>query len=734
MSTRSRQPELVLRLRAAGYAVKELAPTELDEALATVLPDLLIDDSDALRALAIPRVRVRDDAQDAAGGGDELLVLPLEISRVLDRVHALVLPKAPAPSIPAPSDPPIDSLSSVELPASSRGTIDAEVAGIDVASENWSPASRSAPQAQLSARVSELLDRAERRVAQAPIGAPAQSLSRISPEEELAALLPAEILEALDEPLAAEDEDEDHEHSPGPPTRSGSARPTNAGPDVRAGTRTGPGTHIGTGLGTAPGGHPEESPETVGRPALSAEGTDVPASTAIGHSASSPPPPESAKARVPTRPPPGRAQLDTAPPPSIPSLRQPALSPLRATLEPRGVPFDAAGEPASISSIPPQSRLSGAPALQPQSTTKPPRNPGTASIPPAPRNLDVPTTLGVGDAIRTLGRAVRDRYSGALAFEDALGMRRVLLKEGDFITAASGLENESLVAFLTERGDLAPEASRLGRRLPQFGRHAGAALIAHGYLRQDELWPVLRAHAEWLIGRLVTIERGVVSIEKQVPGRLEAEPAVFGGATGAEVFVEIVRRAVPADQAVLRLGGPDTQLALGHNQQLLGECALTSAENDLISTCAGSTVRQLGGSAASEDFASVLYALKELGIIETTALSRGASTRPKNSKPEFDAIDEQAVRQRILSRKALVDEGDYFALLGLPRSATGYDIRQAYVRLRREFEPERVLTSGTADLRDVVDEIVQVLEEAYEILSDHSRRERYRKALDASPQ
>ena len=67
------------------------------------------------------------------------------------------------------------------------------------------------------------------------------------------------------------------------------------------------------------------------------------------------------------------------------------------------------------------------------------------------------------------------------------------------------------------------------------------------------------------------------------------------------------------------------------------------------------------------------------------------------------------------------------------RAATAYDIRRAYATLRREFEPSRVLGAKTADLRDDVDLIIEVLEEAYEILKDERRRDRYRRALEASP-
>src|SRR6185312_14263080 len=99
----------------------------------------------------------------------------------------------------------------------------------------------------------------------------------------------------------------------------------------------------------------------------------------------------------------------------------------------------------------------------------------------------------------------------------------------------------------------------------------------------------------------------------------------------------------------------------------------------------------------------------------------------------FDPLDEEAVRQRVRARLALVEEGDYFALLGIARAATGYEIRRAYLELRRAFEPTRVLTAATADLAADVRLVIEVLDEAYEILREPNRRERYRRAIEAGP-
>ena len=85
------------------------------------------------------------------------------------------------------------------------------------------------------------------------------------------------------------------------------------------------------------------------------------------------------------------------------------------------------------------------------------------------------------------------------------------------------------------------------------------------------------------------------------------------------------------------------------------------------------------------------------------------------------------------ARLSLVEEGDYFSLLGVPRSATSYEIHRAYLELRHGLEPTRVLNAATADLADDIELIIEVLDEAHDILRDQARRERYRRAIEDKP-
>jgi len=342
----------------------------------------------------------------------------------------------------------------------------------------------------------------------------------------------------------------------------------------------------------------------------------------------------------------------------------------------------------------------------------------------------LPVVFREGEGLRPIARAIAARRSGSVALTTSAGVRRIILQDGDLVTVGSEIADENVVAFLVARGDLDRDAAaKLAGKLPPSGRHAGAALIAQGYLAQDDLWPVLRAHAEWLLGRAMTSGPGTIELEDEAPGRLKAEPGVFGGATGAEIYVEAARRVLSSELSLMGLGGLEARFDAGTRANLIGECALSPEEAAVVASAPGSLVRDLVPDAASE-LLGVLRALTELEVLSVVApLRRDTSTR----KDEPDPLDEEAVRKRISARLGLVREGDYFSLLGIGKDATAYEIKRAYLALRRAFEPTRLLTAATADLQDDVILIVEVLDEAYDILRDSHRRDRYRRAISAGP-
>lgn len=334
-----------------------------------------------------------------------------------------------------------------------------------------------------------------------------------------------------------------------------------------------------------------------------------------------------------------------------------------------------------------------------------------------------------GPPIAVLGQAIRERRTCSLAQEYGGGLRRVLLKDGDVLTATSSRDDETLPHFLQARGDLPADALPTLGPPAHFGRHAGAALIARGLLRQEDLWPVLRGHAEWLLGRVLSAPAAIV-VEPEIPVRARDEPAVFGGAAGAEVFLEVLRRVVEPQLAFRALGSGHLKLGIGKNRALLPECGLTPALEQRVLAAAETDLALVRD--RDPALLPILLGLHELEIISSGRDSARSSERNKELDARSAELDDEAFALRVAARRALVDEGDYFTILGIPRSATTHEVHRAREALFREFAPEQ-LPARAAHLQGDVAAILEVVAEAHDILKDEVKRERYRRALDDAP-
>jgi hypothetical protein len=763
-------------LRGAGYIVADVPIANLVARVAAQRPNVVLLDVDAEGVLdEIAKLRklpgsgsidfvylgngdgIVKNAEDAlSNDGSAFFLRPVDVGGLVRKIEALTggpvaRPEA-RPSTPPPSLPPSRGLiassvrpssdrpSAPSLPAPGLRTPGPPLPMSTTSLADLIDAPRSlASFGTVSHELQQLLADAELR-------AEVLSSSEIvlaTPEEEIEAVLPADVLASLDEPIDG-DEDED---AGGEIVRTGSghgheregtnahAKGTTAGgsrqPTTGAGARspgTGSQTHERRVASDTPpraitggGGGIANTPPSLGWPRM----------TDVHHDASRNDGVRGESPRETTRAEAGRRN-DDSPPPRPRTEESPAPRPRGEEVPPRPSSWHPppsiayASPPAEVPSLRPETEAQRGPSVHPVGYHE-------ARQPVA--NAAAVVVLGPVDARRFFAEAIARRATGALCFESEGVVRRVVMRDGDLVAAASGGELESLVHFLAARGELSrDEAPRLAAKIPPYGRHAGAALVAHGWLRQDQLWVVLRAHAEWIASAILRLPRGSAQLEPDPPGRLRSEPSVFGAATGAEIFVELVRRAVPSDEALERLGGEATRITDGPNLGLLAECNLSPQDLELLHRARGGTIADLLARASDGEILAVLHALALLGVIEAVAAPDfGRRDARDRIDPEVAALDEEAIRARVRARLELVEEGDYFSVLGVTRDATGYEVKRAFIELRRTFEPARILTPRLLDLADDVRKIVVVIEEAYEILRDAARRERYRRAIDARP-
>ncbi len=326
-----------------------------------------------------------------------------------------------------------------------------------------------------------------------------------------------------------------------------------------------------------------------------------------------------------------------------------------------------------------------------------------------------------------LAQSIRERVTGAVAQQDKDGVRRVLLTDGDITTVISAVRNESLSHFLHARGDITKDILSTLGAIPAFGRHAGAALIARGLLQQEDLWPVLRAHAEWILTVALRSTAETV-LELDVPQRLLDEPAVFGGAAGTEIYLDALRRVITPEQAFAALGRGDRVLGRGQHTALMGESALTARDQQVAWDSVGQPLEPL--MRRDPKSLPLLLGLTQLGVL--TAGGGGIALEKVHTEARNAEIEDEAFTSKLMARRGLVDDGDYFALLGISRSATGYEVDRARDELLSLFSEDQ-LTGRTLHLRPDLELLRATIEEAHLVLRDDVRRYRYRRALEAMP-
>ncbi len=706
---------------------------------------------------------------------------PLDVQRLVDRITQVAMPPGgdfssrgttpPPMLLPRPSSPPAaDSIPPIsDFPRAE----DPLELGLEEAAEGGMPAGFASSSIRLSPELAAAMAAAEERVRSQLL----EQGSLPAAADDGDCLLPPDLLLQLDEPLDAADELEgtggigNMLPSFGAPSGTGSRvaltplpRGTGVTPSPNEATRypSEPGPRPSLDYSAEVAGSSSATPGTrSGTPALGVRVADLlgirvdevrrgapvrPATEVAPHAVSG------AKLIVPPTPLGVSALSNLAVPQVAPTFQQvaPTISPPVRFQEQRafGSGRSVSGfhgvmpsDPEELAPIVrPEDLLRSEELVRPMSPVEPPKaseqarvvegiSPAAHSVRGDTGSANQAAVFGPTEGLRPLAQAIVSRQTGAVSLTTDQGVRTVLFSDGDIVTASSDVADESLVAFLATRGELSREAAdRLAGRLPPSGRHAGAALIAQSHLAQNDLWPVLRAHAEWLIGRALVSGPGSVLIELEVPARLRSEPSVFGGATGAEVFVEAARRVLSPDRCVALIGGSRARFDRGKQHGILSECALPEDEEALVRGASGRLLEEL--LSESPHVASVLFALIELGVLVAIAPINSLKVE---GEAAFDPFDDEAIRAKVRAKLTLVREGDYFALLGIQREATSYEVKRAYLDLRRSFEPSRLLTPQTRDLYTDVTLIVEVIEEAFEVLRDAPRRTRYRRAIEAGP-
>ncbi len=335
------------------------------------------------------------------------------------------------------------------------------------------------------------------------------------------------------------------------------------------------------------------------------------------------------------------------------------------------------------------------------------------------------------DVASLIARLFAAKFTGRVTFRQPPAEKSIQFDQGRPVFATSNLPHDRMGDLLYREGKITRAQHARSRELvAESGRRMGEILIEMGFLKRRELLPAVRRHIEDIIYSLFSWDSGEFIV---AAGELSLTEKIRLSRHPAALILEGVRRKYGEELLTRRLGSPASIVAVSERSKLnpiVAAADLSRAERAAIGTFDGE--KCLEEVAEASDLAllnvyQLAFGLVILGVAEVAR--RGDeeeldvdSVRPPTLVGETDlAID----RQRVMAKYALVGESDYFALLGVRRDASSFEIKRAYEAARRDYASESFPAEVRDDLDDQIEEINQLLEEAYQVLRSESLRASY---------
>ena len=185
---------------------------------------------------------------------------------------------------------------------------------------------------------------------------------------------------------------------------------------------------------------------------------------------------------------------------------------------------------------------------------------------------------------------------------------------------------------------------------------------------------------------------------------------------------EALRDHVSAETFLAAAGGLRAGVFRGERELGPETFGLSARELRLLSEVDGEqTLEQLLlGAGLPQDTAFKAFALLHaLGLIEL---------RPAVRTEEARSPGDLEVR-RLESKFEEIQDADYFAVLGLARTAGGEDVKRAHALLAAEFHPLRFAGHPDPVLQHRAQQVSNTLSEAARALTDDRLREEYARSL-----
>jgi Domain of unknown function (DUF4388) len=347
-----------------------------------------------------------------------------------------------------------------------------------------------------------------------------------------------------------------------------------------------------------------------------------------------------------------------------------------------------------------------------------------------PLPLEREGDLSVVEVPRLLSRLHRASFTGRLDLGSGRVEKSLWMDGGAIVFARSTAGHDRLIDGLLRCGMLTrPQYEEARRRSESDGRRAGQVLVETGFLKHSELHTALQEQLARIVDSTLPWREGRWTLFPDA----RCEEAIQMTTPTAVLLVDGIRQRMEPARLLGLVGGPlahprlvgDAAIHDAARRDLAGGLRLLPGEEAWLPRFDGraSIAELLADPGADEaELLTVVYALHVLELVEL----HGEPLPTPHVAEDPVGID----RGRIEERLALAREADYFALLGLERTATRAEVRTACSDLTRTFSEPRLEPAVRTAMAGELAELRAALTEAREVLEHDMLRNAYLAQLE----
>jgi tetratricopeptide (TPR) repeat protein len=380
--------------------------------------------------------------------------------------------------------------------------------------------------------------------------------------------------------------------------------------------------------------------------------------------------------------------------------------------------------------------------------------------------------LGEGVLPGLLRELYVGRKSGMLTLHRGPDRRGFKFRRGHIVHADTNVREDRMGAVLVRHNRLTEtDLKRAIGFAMRDGKRLGTVLVEMGLLPADQIEDALALHVHEILAKVFSWKDGTYEFQDQEETASVYSESTLKVSTG-ELILEAARSVSDPDVVRYLLGDIDRVLGLASDPLLrFQRVTLTPADGYVLSRVDGTlSTREVVAmiSLPREDTHRSLFALLSTGMIEYLPLPpkprpTGAAKPKARQTAQLEAVPMPVVpsppaptpapsaeeaaapaaahstvapddprRLEILESFAALKRRTHFEVLGLERTATEAQVKEAYFRLARRFHPDVHHDPALADLRDKIEAIFVRLGEAHEVLRNPRIRARYESQIAPS--